>query len=109
MKIRENNLIEICKEHGFVYNVIIYDHDKPARQSKVACRCNEFDASLEAKLEKYECKIKNCRNRAECIFSKYTEPDKQKLKRPIFWKFHKLGKKLYACIHYNWNGEMPNE
>jgi len=109
MKNRVDNLIEICKDHGFVYSMVINDHDKPARQSKVTCRCNEFDASYEAKLENYVCKVKNCKNRAECIFSKYTEPDKEKRKRPIFWKFHKQKQKYYGCLHYNYNGEMPNE
>jgi hypothetical protein len=109
MEIRESNLVKICKEHGTVYLMIISDHTKPPRVAKVECKCDEYDVSLEAKKENYECKIKNCKNKAECIFSKYTEPIKHKLKRPILFKIYKLQKKYYACIHYNYNGEMPNE
>jgi len=109
MNIRESNFIEICKIHGFVYNIIIKDHTKPALQKKVDCRCDEFDASLEAKGENYECKRRDCNHMAECIFSKVIQPDKIKIKRPIFWMFHKEGKKHYSCIYYKYNGEILNE
>ena len=109
MKIRESNLIEICKKHGFVYNVIISDHTKPARQALVNCRCDEFDSSYEAKMERFECKVNSCKNNLECIFHKKSEPDVPKLKRPILIKFTKLNKKLYGCLHYNWDGEPLNE
>ena len=109
MRIRESNLIEICKKHGFVYNIIISDHTKPARQALVNCRCDEFDASLEAKSEGYECKVTHCKNKCECIFSKNLESGYMKAKRPILVKFTRRNKKVYGCIHYNWNGEDLNE
>ena len=109
MKMRETNKVEICKTHGVVYLATITDHDKPPRVAKVECRCYQFDSSLEAKNENYECKIINCNNKALCIFSTHTEANTNKTKRPILVKLHKQGKKIYGCIHYKWNGEMPNE
>lgn len=109
MKIRETNLIEICKVHGIVYNIVIDNHTKPARQSLVPCRCNEIDSSFDAKQEKWECKVKSCSNSLECIFHKKSEPDIQKRRRPILIKFHKNNKKYYGCIHFNWTGDILNE
>ncbi|MFA5014315.1 MAG: hypothetical protein WC549_02065 [Actinomycetota bacterium] len=106
MKIRESNLIEICKKHGVVYHIIISDHTKPARQSLVPCRCDQYDSSYEAKQNNYECKVKNCGNDKQCIFHKKCETDVQKNRRPILFGFHKNGKKMYGCVNYNWNGEM---
>ena len=89
--------------------MIMQDHTKPALQKKVECRCDEFDCSYEAKLENYECKVKNCKNSCECIFHKKNMPDVLKVKRPILIKITKQNQKLYGCIHYNWNGEPLNE
>lgn len=109
MKNRIDNYIEICEKHGYVYNMIMRDHSKPALQKKIKCRCDEFDSSYEAKIEKYECKVNSCKNSLECIFHKKCEPDVPKLKRPILIKFTKQNKKLYGCLHYNWDGEPLNE
>jgi len=109
MKFKESNLITICKTHGIVYEIIIRDHNFPARQALVECKCYEFDSSLEAKKEGYECKSQECKNKFECIFNKTTQEEILKLKRPILKALHRNGQKIYGCIHYNWNGDPLNE
>lgn len=110
MKMRENNLIEICEVHGFVYPLTLKNYKKCPRIARVPCRCYDYDMSKKAKLDNYNCRIRECENKYECIFNKAARDNCiKKNKRPILIKIHHNSSDIYYCIHYNYNESFDYE